>query len=139
MTAPTGTGRTRAQLARRMEKALGELTSTAVGRMEREMPWFRELSPEHRSWIGMVLQAGITSFIAWYRDPAGRAPDSGAGARPSRHGRGDTAAPGPRGVVDLRRVRPGQRGPGAAGDGPRGAWHRIAPHVDGGAYSSGER
>jgi sugar diacid utilization regulator len=52
-----------------MQKALGGLTSTALARMERDMPWFRELSAEQRSWVGMVVHAGMRSFIAWYRDP----------------------------------------------------------------------
>jgi hypothetical protein len=42
--------------------------------MEREMPWFAELPAEHRAWIGMILQAGYNSFIAWYREPGQPAP-----------------------------------------------------------------
>lgn len=30
------------------------------------MPWFRELSAEDRSWVGMILQAGIRGFVDWY-------------------------------------------------------------------------
>jgi sugar diacid utilization regulator len=52
-----------------MQKALSGLTATALARMERDMPWFRELSAEQRSWVGMVVHAGMRSFIAWYRDP----------------------------------------------------------------------
>ena len=37
------------------------------------MPWFRELSAENRSWIGLIVQAGINAFVAWYREPK---PDS---------------------------------------------------------------
>ena len=33
------------------------------------MPWVGELPAEHRAWIGMVLQAGYNTFIAWFRDP----------------------------------------------------------------------
>src|SRR6185295_15441133 len=32
--------------------------------------WYRELSAEDRSWVGLVAQAGIAAFIAWYRDPS---------------------------------------------------------------------
>lgn len=38
------------------------------------MPWFRQLSAENRSWISLIVQAGITSFIVWYRDPDDAAP-----------------------------------------------------------------
>ena len=33
------------------------------------MPWFRELSAEDRSWVGLIVQAGIRGFVDWYRDP----------------------------------------------------------------------
>lgn len=65
--------RSRAQIARRLQKSVGDLTTAALARMERDMPWFRQLSAENRSWIGLIVQAGINAFVAWYRDPA---PDS---------------------------------------------------------------
>jgi len=65
---------TRAQIARRMQKAVGPLTTSTLERMERDMPWFRQLSAQDRSWIGMIVQAGIKAFVAWYRDPGDRAP-----------------------------------------------------------------
>ncbi len=33
------------------------------------MAWFRELSAEDRSWIGLIVEAGVQSFVTWYRDP----------------------------------------------------------------------
>jgi DNA-binding PucR family transcriptional regulator len=57
-----------------MQRAVGDLTKTSLTRMEREMPWVAELPAEHRAWIGMVLQAGFTSFITWYRTPDQPAP-----------------------------------------------------------------
>lgn len=65
---------TRAQIARRIQKAVGLLTTSTLERMERDMPWFRQLSAEDRSWIGMIVQAGIKAFVAWYRDADERAP-----------------------------------------------------------------
>jgi hypothetical protein len=38
-----------------------------MGRMETEMPWFPELSAEDRSWVGLIVQAGIRGFVDWYR------------------------------------------------------------------------
>lgn len=49
-------------------KAVGSLSSAAMAKMEREMPWFTTLSAEDRSWVGMVLQAGVKAFIHWFRD-----------------------------------------------------------------------
>lgn len=70
-TAPRDQSRSR--IARRLEKAVGGLTTATVTRMERDMPWFQKLSAEDRSWIGLIVQAGIDAFVTSYRDPA---PDS---------------------------------------------------------------
>ncbi len=37
--------------------------------MEEKLPWFRGLSAQDRSWIGLVAQSGITAFVDWFRDP----------------------------------------------------------------------
>ncbi|MBB6629887.1 helix-turn-helix domain-containing protein [Nocardioides sp. KIGAM211] len=37
-----------------------------MARMEADMPWFRELSAEDRSWVGLIVQAGIRGFVDWY-------------------------------------------------------------------------
>jgi hypothetical protein len=66
--------RSRAQIARRLQKSVGDLTTAALARMERDMPWFRDLSAENRSWIGLIVQAGINAFVVWYRDPAPHSP-----------------------------------------------------------------
>src|SRR4051795_10263406 len=64
----------RASIARRLQQSVGLLTTSTVTRMERDMPWFRNLSAEDRSWIGLIVQAGINAFVAWYREPVGSAP-----------------------------------------------------------------
>ena len=38
------------------------------------MPWVVQLPAEDRSWIGLILQAGIKSFIDWFRHGEGTAP-----------------------------------------------------------------
>lgn len=38
--------------------------------MDTEKAWFRDLSAENRSWVGMIVQAGIRGFISWFRDHA---------------------------------------------------------------------
>ena len=47
-----------------------------MARMEQDLPWFRELPAEDRSWVGMIVQAGIREFIVWYRQ-AGDEPAPG--------------------------------------------------------------
>ncbi|NHN57364.1 PucR family transcriptional regulator [Calidifontibacter sp. DB0510] len=37
--------------------------------MEEAHDWYRALSAEDRSWVGMVAHAGIAAFIAWHADP----------------------------------------------------------------------
>jgi sugar diacid utilization regulator len=64
-----GQGTQREAIARRLQAAVGGLTTTTVARMEREMPWFAGLSAQDRSWIGLIVQAGIQAFVAWYEEP----------------------------------------------------------------------
>jgi sugar diacid utilization regulator len=64
----------RDEIARRLQASIGTLTTAALTRMERDMPWFRELSAEDRSWIGMIVQAGINAFVTWFREPGGSFP-----------------------------------------------------------------
>ncbi len=65
---------TRAQIARRLQKSVGGLTASTLDRMEQDMPWFRLLSAQDRSWIGMIVQAGISAFVTWYREPDAGSP-----------------------------------------------------------------
>lgn len=34
--------------------------------MEADLPWFADLSAEARSYVGLIVQAGVRSFIDWY-------------------------------------------------------------------------
>ncbi|MEO5608813.1 MAG: helix-turn-helix domain-containing protein [Ornithinibacter sp.] len=51
---------------RRVARAAGDLGAAAVRQMETDHEWFRALSAEDRSWVGLVAQAGITSFLDWF-------------------------------------------------------------------------
>ncbi|MGH3320447.1 MAG: PucR family transcriptional regulator [Streptosporangiaceae bacterium] len=51
---------------------MGTLGTAAMTRMEETLPWFREMSAEHRSWIGLVAQAGIAAFVDWFKRPGKR-------------------------------------------------------------------
>jgi hypothetical protein len=37
--------------------------------MDDELPWFRALPADQRSWVMLVAQAGIASFVEWLRSP----------------------------------------------------------------------
>ncbi|MBO0770975.1 MAG: helix-turn-helix domain-containing protein [Actinobacteria bacterium] len=62
-------GRVRAETIERLERSMGTLGTAAMASMERRLPWFRALSAEHRSWIGLVAQAGIAAFVDWLKHP----------------------------------------------------------------------
>jgi hypothetical protein len=34
--------------------------------MASDLPWFDDLSAEDRSWVGLIVQAGIRGFVDWY-------------------------------------------------------------------------
>jgi DNA-binding PucR family transcriptional regulator len=53
-----------------LQRSTGALSTAATARMDSDLPWFRELSAEDRSWVGLIVQAGIRSFVDWYRDGA---------------------------------------------------------------------
>lgn len=38
--------------------------------MDDLLPWFRQLPPDHRSWVTLVAQAGISSLVEWIRNPS---------------------------------------------------------------------
>jgi len=48
---------------------MGALGNAAIAAMDERLPWFRKLSAENRSWLGLVAQAGIASFVDWIRHP----------------------------------------------------------------------
>ena len=58
------TSRERAATA--LVRASGSLSTSAMARMEGEMPWFRDLAAEERAWVGQIVQAGIRAFVDWY-------------------------------------------------------------------------
>lgn len=47
----------------------GELATTTLARLDQTLPWYREMPAARRSAVGLVAQAGITSFLSWYEDP----------------------------------------------------------------------
>ena len=47
----------------------GELATTTLARLDQTLPWYREMPASRRSAVGLVAQAGITSFLSWYENP----------------------------------------------------------------------
>ncbi|PZQ87843.1 MAG: PucR family transcriptional regulator [Leifsonia xyli] len=62
--------RTKAQTLAWLRTLSGELATTTLKRLDDTLPWYREMPPGRRSAVGLVAQAGITSFISWYDDPS---------------------------------------------------------------------
>jgi DNA-binding PucR family transcriptional regulator len=69
----TGTRATGARVhpetVRRIERSLGALGTAAIAAMDERLPWFRKMSAENRSWLGLVAQAGIAAFADWIKHP----------------------------------------------------------------------
>lgn len=82
--APATDGRAGAETHRRVREGTGQLAAAAMRRLDTDLDWYRALPAEDRSWVGLVVQAGISSFITWFGEPA----------RPP-HGVGDIFAAAP--------------------------------------------
>jgi len=61
--------RVRPETVQRLERAMGSLGTAAMASMEERLSWFRSMSAENRSWIGLVAQAGIAAFVDWIKHP----------------------------------------------------------------------
>jgi hypothetical protein len=68
---PAGS-RPRTRIAQRLSRSVGSLSTAALARMERDMPWFADLPAQDRSWVGLIVQAGIKAFVDWFREPTHR-------------------------------------------------------------------
>lgn len=52
-----------------LRRIAGDLATATIRRLEEQLPWYADMPPARRSAVGLVAQAGITSFIQWYEDP----------------------------------------------------------------------
>ncbi len=52
-----------------LRRISGDLATVTIKRLEETLPWYAEMPPARRSAVGLVAQAGITSFISWYDEP----------------------------------------------------------------------
>ncbi len=63
----------------RLEAAMGSLGTAAMLSMDRQLTWFRALSAENRSWLGLVAQAAIAGFLDWLKHAERTKPPAVAG------------------------------------------------------------
>jgi DNA-binding PucR family transcriptional regulator len=66
---PDAPPRVHPETVTRIERSMGTLGTAAIAAMEARLPWFRKLTAENRSWLGLVAQAGIASFVDWLKHP----------------------------------------------------------------------
>ena len=67
-----GTGaraRVHPETVQRIDRSMGALGTAAIAAMDERLPWFRKMSAENRSWLGLVAQAGIAAFADWIKHP----------------------------------------------------------------------
>ncbi|QHC72046.1 helix-turn-helix domain-containing protein [Rathayibacter sp. VKM Ac-2801] len=65
-----GAPRTKEQTLAWLRTLAGELSTQTIKRLEDTLPWYGSMPPGRRSAVGLVAQAGITSFISWFDDPS---------------------------------------------------------------------
>ena len=66
---PSGPGKTKEQTLSWLRRVSGELSTETLKRLDDTLPWYGDMPPGRRSAVGLVAQAGITSFISWFEDP----------------------------------------------------------------------
>jgi DNA-binding PucR family transcriptional regulator len=57
------------ETVRRIERSMGALGTAAIAAMDKRLLWFRKMSAENRSWLGLVAQAAIAAFVDWLKHP----------------------------------------------------------------------
>lgn len=68
-----GAPKTKEQTLAWLRTIAGELATQTIKRLEDTLPWYGSMPPGRRSSVGLVAQAGITSFISWFDDPSATA------------------------------------------------------------------
>jgi len=84
-TAPPGTGRalvpserTRSAIAKRLAAHTGVITTAVVKAIDASYPWYGQLGADERSWISMIVGAGVENFAGWFDDETNREVDPAA-------------------------------------------------------------
>lgn len=53
-----------------LQENIGRLATATTRQLDLALPWFRRLSPEERSALGLLAHNGISSFVSYYRRPS---------------------------------------------------------------------
>ena len=61
----------RDRISAALQRATGGLSTAATAAMSTRMSWWDDLSAEDRSWVGVIVQAGVKGFVDWYGDTGG--------------------------------------------------------------------
>jgi hypothetical protein len=69
MSAARRTARVRDETVERLDRSMGALSTAALASMDSRLPWFRAMSAENRSWLGLVAQAALATFLDWVKHP----------------------------------------------------------------------
>ncbi len=68
---PSLTGSERStETLERLRANIGTLSTMMRKELEETLPWYRRLSADERSALGLVAQNGITAFVSWYEHPS---------------------------------------------------------------------
>ena len=54
----------------RLRANIGPLSTMMRRELENTLPWYRRLSADERSSLGLVAQNGIAAFVSWYEHPS---------------------------------------------------------------------
>jgi hypothetical protein len=54
----------------RLRANIGPLSTLMLRELEGTLPWYRRLSADERSSLGLVAQNGIAAFVSWYEHPS---------------------------------------------------------------------
>lgn len=58
--------RVRAAITKRLSASAAEITTAAMADMASKHAWINALDPEYRSWITVVVRAGVDGFVSWF-------------------------------------------------------------------------
>ena len=50
----------------RLRAHLGQLNTATLQRLDATLPWYRQLTPDERSALGLVAQRGLAGFVDWF-------------------------------------------------------------------------
>ncbi|MFC7402630.1 PucR family transcriptional regulator [Citricoccus sp. GCM10030269] len=59
-----------AESLRRLRAHLGMLNTATLQRLDSTLPWYRKLTPDERSSLGLIAQRGLTGFLSWFERPS---------------------------------------------------------------------